>query len=73
MTIMAAALVSACASTPHQELREHSAQGVPDSSPSDTRRRPEPNVELQIYENPDLHLAAVDPDPRRRQALRTSG
>jgi hypothetical protein len=67
LTIMAAAVVSACAITPHQEHtmpRGHSDQAVPATSTSDARRGSEPNVELQIYDNPDLHLAAFDPGPR---------
>ena len=64
LTIIAAALVSACAITPDQGptmQRELSPQAVPVSSASDTRRWLAPTEEFQIYENPDLHLAAVDP------------
>lgn len=68
LTIIAAAVVSACAITPDQGSTmqlERSPQAVPASSSSDVRREATPNVDLQIYYNPDLQLAAV--------ALRTIG
>lgn len=61
-TIIAAALVSACAITSPQEgamSLEHSSRTVPASATSDVRREATPNVDLQIYNNPDLHLAAL--------------
>ena len=70
LTIIAAAMVSACAITPDQGSTmqlERSLQAVPVTSVSDTRRWLAPTDEFQIYENPDLHLAAVD------QQLGTSG
>lgn len=63
LTIMMAALVSACAITQPQDRtmpREHSPQAVPASSTSDARGGPAPNVDLQIYSNPDLNLAAFE-------------
>lgn len=63
LTIMAAAVVSACAITPPQERTmplELSPRAVPASSSSDARRGPAPNVDLQIYSNPDLNLAAFE-------------
>jgi len=75
LTIMVAAVVSACANTQPQERtmpREHSSRAVPASSTSDARRGSAPKIELQIYHNPDLHLAAFDPGPRRLQELGTS-
>lgn len=75
LTIIAAALVSACALTAPQERTmsiELSPQVMPSSSSPDVRRavpasipavRQEatPNIDLQIYDNPDLHLAALEP------------
>lgn len=75
LTIIVAAVVSACAITPPQEPTmqlERSPQAVPASSSSDTRRaipassssdarrEAAPNIDLQIYSNPDLQLAAFD-------------
>lgn len=63
LTIIAAAVVSACAITPPQEPTmqlERSPQAVPASSSSDVRREAAPNIDLQIYSNPDLQLAAFD-------------
>lgn len=70
LTIVVAAVVSACAITQPQERTmslEHSPRAVPAASPSDARRGATPNVDLQIYANPDLHLAAFD------QELGTAG
>jgi uncharacterized lipoprotein YmbA len=63
LTIIAAAVVSACAVTQYQEPTmslEHSPRAVPASSPSDARRGSAPKIDLQIYANPDLNLAAFD-------------
>jgi hypothetical protein len=60
LTIMGAAVVSACAITPRTMPLEHSPRAVPASSPSDARRGPAPNIDLQIYATPDLNLAAFE-------------
>ncbi|HEU4646659.1 MAG TPA: hypothetical protein VFS80_13960 [Burkholderiales bacterium] len=63
LTIVVAAVVSACAITPPQERTlslEHSPRAVPAASTSDARREATPNVDLQIYSNPDLNLAALE-------------
>jgi hypothetical protein len=63
LTIIATAVVSACAFTPQQERTmsiEPSPRAVPASSPSDARRGRAPNIDLQIYANPDLNLAAFE-------------
>ena len=63
LTIMVAAVVSACAITPPQERTmslEHSPRAVPASSASDVRREATPNIDLQIYSNPDLNLAGLE-------------
>jgi hypothetical protein len=63
LTIIAAAVVSACAVTQYQEPTmslEHSPRAVPASSISDVRREATPNIDLQIYANPDLNLAAFE-------------
>jgi hypothetical protein len=63
LTIIAAAMVSACGITPSQEgtmSLEHSPRAVPTSSTSDARQEATPNIDLQIYENPDLQLAALE-------------
>jgi len=63
LTIIAAAVVSACAITSPQERTmslELSPRAVPASSTSDVRHEATPNIDLQIYSNPDLQLAALE-------------
>jgi hypothetical protein len=63
LTIVVAAVVSACAITPLQDPTmslEHSPRAVPASTPSDARRGSAPKIDLQIYANPDLNLAAME-------------
>lgn len=63
LTIIAAAVVSACAITSDQGRPmqlERSPQAVPASSSSNVRHEATPNIDLQIYDNPDLHLAALE-------------
>ena len=73
LTIIAAAMVSACAITPDQgSTMQLAPQAAPTSSTTEVRRagpassapavRQEatPNVDLQIYYNPDLQLAGLE-------------
>ena len=63
LTIIAAAVVSACGITPPQARSmqlELSPQAVPASSTSDARHEATPNIDLQIYSNPDLQLATLE-------------
>ena len=76
LAIITAALVSACAITPDQgstmQLQlspqavptatssSDTRQPVPASSRSDVRQEATPNIDLQIYYNPDLQLAVLE-------------